>query len=177
MLAVIPSAASADVPRCEASVTTGTTVKTATFTALQPRDTVGQFTNVWKHDFTVIVNSDNTFSGTGNVYGPDGSVAWTESITGSFGVNTVSFDTTPNAGATFRVVNAPYNTTVIAETTWAQNIIEMRMSEPVFTTATTTTPGTESVKNHGQYVKALGGGKVAAQACAGMPVNSTQGSN
>ena len=36
-------------------------------------------------------------------------------------------------------------------------------------------PGTESVKNHGQYVKAQGGGKIAAQACAGMPVNSTQG--
>ena len=29
----------------------------------------------------------------------------------------------------------------------------------MFTTATTTTPGTESVKNHGQYVKAQGGGK------------------
>ena len=46
---------------------------------------------------------------------------------------------------------------------------------PVFTTDATTTPTTESVKNHGQYVKALGSGKVAAQACAGMPVNSTQG--
>ena len=51
----------------------------------------------------------------------------------------------------------------------------MMISTPVFTTATTTTPGTESVKNHGQYVKALGGGKVPAQACAGMPVVSTQG--
>ena len=45
----------------------------------------------------------------------------------------------------------------------------------MFTTDTTTTPGTESVKNHGQFVKAQGGGKVAAQACAGMPLNSTQG--
>ena len=41
----------------------------------------------------------------------------------------------------------------------------------------TTTPGTESVKNHGQFVKAQGGGKTAAQACAGMPLNSTQGSS
>ena len=43
------------------------------------------------------------------------------------------------------------------------------------TTATTTTPGTESVKNHGQFVKAQGGAKIAAQACVGMPLNSTQG--
>ena len=27
---------------------------------------VGQFNNVWKHDFTVIVNADGTFSGTGD---------------------------------------------------------------------------------------------------------------
>ena len=52
----IPSIASADVARCEASVPVNTTVTTATFTALQPKDTVGQFTNVWKHDFTVTVN-------------------------------------------------------------------------------------------------------------------------
>ena len=49
------------------------------------------------------------------------------------------------------------------------------ISTPVVTTATTSTPGTESVKNHGQFVKAQGGGKIAAQACAGMPLNSTQG--
>ena len=49
------------------------------------------------------------------------------------------------------------------------------MSAPVLTSDTTTTPGIESVKNHGQFVKAAGGGKAAAQACAGMPLNSTQG--
>ena len=89
----------------------------------------------------------------------------------------VSFDTFPNGGgATFKVTNAPMdNTTVPVESTWAANIIEIRISTPVVTTATTTTPGTESVKNHGQFVKAQGGGKVAAQACAGMPLNSTQG--
>jgi hypothetical protein len=31
------------------------------------------------------------------------------------------------------------------------------------------------VHDHGQYVNAMGGGKIAAQACAGMPLNSTQG--
>jgi hypothetical protein len=175
----IPAVASADVPRCEASITTNTTITTAKFTVLQPRDQVGQFDKVWKHDFTVIVNPDGSFSGTGDVTnGENDSIVWTESITGTFNADktVVSFDTIPNAGATFHVVNAPTNnTTVIAESTWAQNIIEMRVSAPVVTTDTTTTPGTESVKNHGQFVKAQGGGKVAAQACAGMPLSSTQG--
>jgi hypothetical protein len=179
MLAIIPAAASADVARCEASITTNTTITTAKFTVLQPRDQVGQFNTVWKHDFTVIVLPDGSFKGTGDVTnGENDSVVWTEQITGTFNADktVVSFDTIPNAGATFHLVNAPMdNTTVkVADSTWEANIIEMRVSAPVVTTATTTTPGTESVKNHGQFVKAQTG-KFAAQACAGMPLNSTQG--
>ena len=34
---------------------------------------------------------------------------------------------------------------------------------------------TTEYKNHGEYVSSLGGGKVAAQACAGMPTVATQG--
>ena len=90
---------------------------------------MGQFDTVWKHDFTVVVQPDGSFTGAGNVTnGQNDTVAWTESITGT-----------------------------------------------LVTTDTTTTPGTVSVKNHGQFVKAQGGGKAAAQACAGMPLNSTQG--
>jgi hypothetical protein len=177
----IPSVASANVPRCEASVPVNTTVTTATFTALQPKDTVGQFGNVWKHDYTVIVNPDGSFSGTGTVSDNGGSVVWNESITGSFDAakTVVSFDTIPvEGGATFKVTNAPMDkSTVPVDSTWTANKIEFQISPPVVTTATTSTPGTESVKNHGQYVKAQGGGKVPAQACAGMPLNSTQGQN
>jgi hypothetical protein len=170
----IPSVASAGVPRCEASVTTGTTIKIATFTVNQPRGSVGQFNDVWKHDFKVTVNADDTFTGTGTVTdGVGGAVAWTESITGKFGVNTITFNTVPNEGATFSVTDAQYNTPVLAQSTWTQNIIEFIISTPVI--SETTTPGTEPVKNHGQYVKAQGGGKIAAQACAGMPLNSSQG--
>ena len=174
----IPSVASADVPRCEASVPVNTTVTTAKFTALQPKDTVGQFGNVWKHDYTVIVNADSSFSGTGAVSDNGGSFAWNETITGSFNADRtlISFDTIPvEGGATFKVTNAPYNISVPVESTWTANIIEFMISTPNITTDTTATPGTESVKNHGQYVKAQGGGKDAAQACAGMPLNSTQG--
>ena len=37
------------------------------------------------------------------------------------------------------------------------------------------TTTTTEYKNHGEYVSSLGGGKVAAQACVGMPTVSTQG--
>ena len=175
----IPSIASADVPRCEASVPASTTVTTATFTALQPKDTTGQFTNVWKHDFTVIVNADGTFVGSSTVSDNGGSFAWSEDVTGSFNADksAVSFATVPvGGGATFRVTNAPMNnSTVPVESTWTANAIEFQISPATVTSVTTSTPSTESVKNHGQYVKAQGGGKVAAQACAGMPLNSTQG--
>ena len=59
----------------------------------------------------------------------------------------------------------------------ARTTVEEKLSVPKFITVTTPIPGTESVKNHGQFVKAQGGGKTAAQACAGMPLNSTQGSS
>ena len=65
------------------------------------------------------------------------------------------------------MVNAPYNTSVIAESTWTQNIIEMKTSKPVV-------KNSSDYKNHGQYVKAMGGGDDAAHSCIGMPVNSSK---
>ena len=167
---VIPSVASADVTRCDA-VTAGNTV---TFTVLQPKDATGQFTNVWKHDYTVtLAPNGSSFTGTGKITDNGGTVAWKESITGSFNAEktAVSFDTVPvGGGATFKVMDAPMNgTTVPVESSWTGNVIEFRISPASVITTT------ESVKNHGQYVKAQGGGKDAAQDCAGMPLNSTQG--
>ena len=96
----VASSASADVLRCEASVPVSTTVTTATFTALQPKDTTHQFTNVWKHDFTVIVNADNTFTGTSTVTDNGGRFAWDEtSPARSMPTRTlISFDTLPFGG-------------------------------------------------------------------------------
>ena len=59
----IPASASADVPRCDETVAVNTTITTATFTVNQPKDTVGQFGNVWRHEFTVVVLPDGSFSG------------------------------------------------------------------------------------------------------------------
>jgi len=160
MLAIIPAAASADVQRCEAPITSTTM---ATFTALQPKDTEHQFVNVWKHDYTVKVASDGSFTGTGIVTDNGGAVAWNETITGSSDSDSISFKTVPTGaatgGATFRVTNAAFNTEVDVddENTWQFNDIQMKISPLVF--SSTTTDGL----NHGQYVKAEGGGSVAAK--------------
>lgn len=158
---IAPTVASADVQRNQE--------QNATFTVLQPRNVVGQYGDVWKHDFTITINPcTNTFEGTGKVTANgQGDTAWTENITGSFGANSVSFATVPNAGATFRVTDAPYNTSVVAGTTWTQNIVEMMASKPIVTGSTT-------YKNHGQYVSAVGGGDDAAHSCIGMPIQSSK---
>jgi hypothetical protein len=157
---VVPAAASANVERYQE--------QDATFTVNQPKDSTGQFDNVWRHEFNVTVNPcDGTFEGEAPTYDNGASTpTWTETVTGSFGKGTVSFATKPiGGGATFKVTDAPYNTKVIAESTWTQNIIEMKVSTPKFT-------DTSDYKNHGQYVKAMGGGSDAAHSCIGMPINS-----
>ena len=161
---VIPAVASADVDRYQE--------QTATFTVNQPKDATGQFDNVWRHEFKVTVNPcDSTFSGVAPTYDNGASLpTWTEKVTGSFGNGTVSFATDPiGGGATFKVTNAPMDNTTVrnVETTWTANEIEFRISPK-------TTTNTSNYKNHGQYVKAMGGGDDAAHSCIGMPINSNQ---
>src|SRR3954454_20490054 len=98
MLAIIPAAASADVARCDATVAVNTTVTTATFTVNQSKDEVGQFTNVWRHDFSVVVLPDGSFSGPARAYDNSAMTpTWTEDVTGKFNADksAVSFDTVP----------------------------------------------------------------------------------
>src|SRR4051794_19710948 len=163
MLAIIPAAASADVARCDATVAVNTTVTTATFTVNQSKDTVGQFTNVWRHEFSVVVLPDGSFSGSASAYDNSATTpTWTEAVTGSFNADksAVSFDTVPvGGGATFQVTNAPMNNTTVAVNTngtWTANKVEFQISS--VKTDTTTSIGTESVKNHGEFVKAMKGG-------------------
>jgi hypothetical protein len=154
----LATTASADVPRYQS--------QTATFTVNQPKDIVGQFGNVWRHEFKVAVNPcDNTFSGTAPTYDNGASSpTWTENVTGSFGDNTVSFDTDPiGGGSTFKVTNAPYGTEVPVVTNWTANEVTMIASAPTFNT-------TSNYKNHGDYVKAQPDKNDAAHSCIGMPI-------
>ena len=68
-----------------------------TITAVQPKDQIGQFDDVWTHTYNVTVNPcDGSFTGTGTVVGTD---QWpsvcTETITGQLnGDGTISFTAT-----------------------------------------------------------------------------------
>jgi len=50
-------------------------------------------------------------------------------------------------------------------------VLETKVTEPHFAVATTDTV----YANHGEYVNAMGGGKIPAQNCVGMPTVSKQG--
>jgi hypothetical protein len=168
--------------QCETAVTSTVTTTTAQFTVLQPKGTTGQFTNVWKHVYTVTVQPNGSFEGTGSITDNDGPVAWTETITGTFTdgpdddtvSDHVSFNTVPvGGGATFAVTNAAMdNSTVPVESTWADNIIEFQIAQPQFKTVTEN--GVTQFANHGEYVSAMGGGSLVAKSCVGMPIKANK---
>jgi len=135
---------------------------------------------VWRHEYEVAINADGlTFVGTGKIYDNGATTpTWTEDVTGSFNADsTLNMQTAPvGGGATFKVTNAPMDSTTVATVdtngTWS-GLVEFQIGASHITGGSVIT--TIDYKNHGEYVSAAGGGKEAAQACAGMPVVSTQG--
>ena len=144
---------------------------------LQPRAAFDQWDNVWQHDYTVTVQSDGSFVGTGTQYNreaPDaGSV--TETISGKFdsATNTVTFTAFQGSGGqtSYTLTNIKTDgeevQAAVTVPVSPYGVVESKVTAPLFTTDL----------NHGQYVSAAGGGKVAAQKCAGMPINAKQGLN
>ncbi len=92
---------------------------------------------------------------------------WTENVTGSFGQPAPSsFLTDPiGGGATFQVTDAPFGTEVPRRDHLDGQRGHDEASEPEFT-------ATSNYKNHGDYVKTMGGGADAAHSCIGMPIVS-----
>jgi hypothetical protein len=160
----LAASASADVARYQ-------TQAPATFTVTQPYGAVGQWLNLWTHDYTVTVNPcDGSFAGAGvqgnNVGDPE---TYTETITGTFGPASVSFTAVRSDGVFWTLTDAPFGgavtlATVTPAVTWP---VEMKVTAPVFTP-------TSDYKNHGDYVnqaKALGiPAKVAGPSCLGRPL-------
>jgi hypothetical protein len=162
---MVVGTSSADVARYQ--------TQTYTFTAIQPYGAVGQWQNVWTHNFTVTVNPcDGTFTGTGKQYDNQGAFFADETVTGSFNGNTINLNVTrPSDNVAWSLTNAPTddNTVTLATTDpvvpWN---VEFKVSQPKFT-------GTSTFKNHGEYVSSMGGGDDAAHSCIGMPIVSHAG--
>ena len=71
------------------------------------------------------------------------------------------------------MTNAPMDsTTVPVASPWEPNVIEFQIAQPEFKTVTEN--GVTEFANHGEYVSAMGGGKIAAQSCVGMPIKSNK---
>jgi|SRR4051794_40667288 hypothetical protein len=176
MLAVIPSVASADVPRYQDN-------QQATFTLKQPvvysdGSHAGEF-GYWQHDVTVKVNPcDNTFVGTAKVSATDKTwgapVLDDENLTGSFGADgTVSFTLTRTGyNGVETLVGAKMDGSLVHPTTTGpeQYEIDMTVTAPTFSNIV----GGITYKNHGDYVKGVGGGADAAHSCIGMPIVSSK---
>ena len=158
---MVVGTSSADVARYQ--------TQTYTFTAIQPYGAVGQWQNVWTHNFTVTVNPcDGTFTGTGEQFDNNNNSVYTEDVTGSFSGGKVSLTATRNDGVVWSLTDAPTdNSSVTLATTnppvnWP---VEFKVSPPQLSDAT-------HYKNHGDYVSQMGGGADAAHSCIGMAVVS-----
>jgi hypothetical protein len=141
----------------------------ATFTVTNPAGAVGQWENVWTHDYMVIVNLDGTFGGTGHARGEDenGSVSLDETITGKFNTNETVTLTASHGGFSYSLADAGYGDQVTLATVspvypW---LIEMKVTEPVFST---------TCQNHGDSVSQCDRGADAAHSPIGKPINADQ---
>ena len=180
--AVVPSIASADTPRqCVEPVPVNTTT-TATFHATQPSGGGGN----WDHTYTVNVDGAGHFTGTNAITGLDAgqTVTVNETVSGQItdkngdGINEITMSAVRDSGFyTFKwsVTDAPMNGAVDSMTdgtvsyvtaeNWTGGALPITFTTPNLPVATTDT----TYANHGEYVDAMGGGKVAAQKCVGMP--------
>jgi hypothetical protein len=174
---IVPAVASADVPRCQVPLTSTTT---AQFTATTPYGQVGQWQHVWTRDYTVTVNANGTFTGTGKVYRDGGAFFANETINGTFNADkTISFTAgyTNVAGESdfsYTLTNAPTDGTTATTPSETDPLINFNMDTKVSTPTMQEITTSTTDQNHGQYVSAQGGGKDAAHACVGMPLNSNK---
>jgi len=184
-IAMATSADAAGTPRCQTDYVTSSTT-TATFNAIEPAGAYDQWDNVWTHDYTVTVNTDGTFTGTGVVNGDDGTNKLVNEPETVFGQFTDSEDDADDVSdhVTFTGTRNSVSYTLTNSLGTGQietakmsietpEPIKFKVSMPEFTAVTT--DGVTDFANHGEYVAAQGGGKIAAQQCAGMPLVSKQG--
>ena len=173
---IVPVTASADVPRCDVPVASTTS---ATFHLYNPKDTTGQWDDVWVHDFNITVAPDGAFTGTGTEHNITGDISVGVTVAGQIEAgNRISFTVTQVGSDVSQTVTSQVtdstskDTGTISKSTTYPVVgwdVEARITAPQFEVV----PATDV--SHGQYVSTSGGGKDAAQKCAGMPLNSKQG--
>jgi hypothetical protein len=159
--AIVPALASADVQRYQ--------METAKFTVTQPQGEIGQWANVWKHDYSVTLNPcTNTFEGTGTQYSTTDPFTGTETVSGTYANGKLTYTSLRNDGVSWMLANAPTDGTsvklgaAIPAVSWP---LEFKVSPFVITNAT-------NYKNHGAFVSSQPDRDDAAHSCIGMPIGS-----
>jgi hypothetical protein len=155
----VVSSASADVARYQ--------TQTLTITAVQPKDAISQWTDVWTHTYNVTLNPcDNSFVGTGSVSGTGLGLLSTETITGHLDGNAVSFTATrASDSVVYSLDNARLDGSTVTLGTSNPSV-----SWPLEFKVSKTTGASSNYRNHGDYVSQMGGGADAAHSCIGMPI-------
>lgn len=133
-------------------------VTTATFTAVQPAGQFSQFNNVWTHVFSVTVNADNSFSGTGLINGADGTTTfqdYPETVHGTLNatgdIATLVVDGRAD-GVVWSIDNPVDDGIVVNLASLSGNpdyLLEFIITKPVLTTVVTPEP---VLGNHGDCV-------------------------
>jgi hypothetical protein len=136
----------------------------ATFTVTTPYTQPGQWNDVWTHNYTVTVNpEDGSFAGIGIQYDNSTEQTNTETITGTFATGSVTFEVRrADDGVSWTLADATYGGAVTLADVKPGSPIEMKVTDPVFTTP--------RVWNHGDYVSETGSTD-ATQACIGKPIH------
>ena len=153
----IPAVASADVPRHQ--------TQSGTLTVTLPEYNL-------VHTFTdVVVNpceggSFTGVAGTRNVGGVK------ETVSGTIKDGQVAFDAIYTGSDYPSEIGYTWHT--IGSGAFGASIPATDSTGLNFTVTVTSNLTDSNYKNHGQYVKAMGGGDDAAHSCIGMPINSNQ---
>lgn len=151
--------ASADVARYQ--------TQSMTITAVQPKDAVGQWSDVWTHTYNVMLSPcDGSFTGTGSVSGTDFGLLSKETIKGNLEGSRVSFTATRESdGVVYSLTNAQLDGTTVSYATSTPSV-----SWPLEFHVTNAPGAVSNYRNHGDYVSSQGGGSDAAHSCIGMPI-------
>ena len=138
-----------------------------TITAVQPKDAVGQWDNVWTHTYNVELNPcDGSFSGVGSLSGTGSGFYSDETIAGHLEEDAVTFTATRLVdGLVYSLSDAPLDNSTVTLATSNPHV-----SWPLEFKVSKTMGASSNYRNHGEYVAAQGGGSDAAHSCIGMPV-------
>lgn len=146
--------------------------RTATFTVTQPSGQFSQFDRVFTHVFSVDVDANGTFTGTGVITDENGNFFSNEAVTGAFSNSDTQVSLHVDGrslgdGVVWDLNNAPMNGTYVTGSLVGNPdyLLEFKVFEPTFTNVT---PPAPVLGNHGECVSGATHAGIKGQALAAI---------